>query len=250
MVNNPHQTRRQFLALLATGSLVARSGRAGATGSEADTAPGENARSGDDGGFPRRSADRRTISPIGTYRGDTRVEFLYEGERRSARSGVVVQIDEPIEHEGQIETNPFSLFIDTVPSISEAGGAYEGMYSVYSSGVYFQGASAPGLDYRPPDTWMEQHWDLTFANGQLAGSLTDTNSSINNAMWYEQPGSSTDIGYGPPIVFEAAVVPSGYRVGATIEATITEERFTATIAGSTPQIDAFEITITAERPRL
>lgn len=131
---------------------------------------------------PGRALSRRTARLFGAYNGNTTVRFRYEGERRRTQSGVEVFIDEPIEDDGIVEDNPFSLGLVTRPSIADAGGAYEGMYSAVSAATYLCGASAPAIDYRPRDTWLAQHWDLRFTDGRLTGSMTDTNSALPNAL--------------------------------------------------------------------
>lgn len=238
--------------MLATGPLVAVSGCVGGTDPGGETLPNENA-PGDVGAPPRQRLSGNPIGTIGNYRGDTTVEFLFQGERRSTTSAVVVQLTEPLKHEGYLERNPFHLSITTLPTIMEAGEPLEGMYDIISAGLYFDPAEAPGLDYQPREMWMEQHWDLTLTNGQITGTLSNPNDRVlSNSIWYESPPGriGVELGSLTPVPYDAYVVPSILHTGTRLDGVLEGGQFTATITGATPHLDAFRITVTAVRPQL
>lgn len=234
-------TRRQVISLLATGALLAGSGCVGSADLGEESLPAENQPASDPrgggGGAPVQDLDRPSATTvIGEYRGETTVELLVDGERRSVQSPVEVSIYAPLEYDGLVETNPFQLYIRT----PWPGEVLEGQYAIASSALYSEPPVAPGIVYEAPPQWLEQHWDLTFDDGRLAGTLSNPNNrALANGVWY---GYTTT--YGDFV--QVAI----FHPGTALEGTIDGDRFTATISGQSSAVEAFRITVTAERPRI
>ena len=228
-------SRRQFLA--ATTGLGVTLLAGCLAGNAPAAAPNPTANPADPVGAPAPNAPGGATADgiYGEYRGQTTVEALRNGERASVTYPVAVTVGTPKQYGGVRETNPFHLSIVGNTALTDSS-IPEYTYSLWSAGVY-----------QDPDTWeqwFEQHWDITETNGQLRGTLTNHGVLPGGWIWLNNTTNISAVG--------PTTIPymSDVHMGASLAGTVGGGRFDATIDGQTNSLEAFRITVTADRPRL